>query len=151
MYGCLNGINTNFCKIVALFFADDGIIMMQSLQEARESIQVLTDISQKCGFSINKRKSCILIQYNKNQPTQIEDIPVTSSFVYLGVTIQNKRNCYKLHRIECMNKAKQYSNLMPAVMARCCNKLLTEKTYWKSAALPSILHGTKVIFLTKNT
>ena len=29
MYDCLNGINTNFCKIVALFFADDGIIMMQ--------------------------------------------------------------------------------------------------------------------------
>ena len=34
MYDCLNGINTNICKIVALFFADNGIIMMQSLQEA---------------------------------------------------------------------------------------------------------------------
>ena len=28
MYDCLNGVNTNICKIVALFFADDGIIMM---------------------------------------------------------------------------------------------------------------------------
>ena len=72
MYDCLNGINTNICKILALFFADDGIIMMQSLQEARESIQVLTDISEKCGLSINKRKSCILIDNNKNQPTRIE-------------------------------------------------------------------------------
>ena len=108
MYDCLNGIQTNICKIVAIFFADDGIIMMQSLQEARESIQVLTDISQNCGLSINKRKSCILIYNNKNQPTQIEDIPVTSSFVHLGVTLQNKRDCYKLHRIESMNKAKKY-------------------------------------------
>ena len=150
MYECLNGINTNIWKIVALFFADDGIIMMQSLQEARESIQVLTDISQKCGLSINKRKSCILIyNNNKNQPTQMEDIPVTSSFVYLGVTLQNKRDCYKLHRIESMNKAKKYSNLMPAVIAKSCNKLLIGKTYWKSAALPSILHGTEVIFLSK--
>ena len=47
MYDCLTGINTNICKIVALFFADDGIIMMKSLQEARESIQVQTNISQK--------------------------------------------------------------------------------------------------------
>ena len=56
MYDCLNGINTKICKIVALLIADDGIIMMQSLKEARESIQVLTDISQKCGLSINKGK-----------------------------------------------------------------------------------------------
>ena len=150
MYDCLNGIQTNIRKIIALFFSDDGIIMMQSIQEARESIQILTDISQKCGLSINKRKSSILIYNNKNQPTQIEDIPVTSSFVYLGVTIQNKRYCYKLHRIESMNKAKKYSNLMPAVIAKSCNKLLIGKTYWKkSAALPSILHGTEVIFLSK--
>ena len=120
MYDCLNGINTNICKIVALFFAEDDIIMMQSLQEARESIQLLTDISHKCGLSINKRKNSILIYNNKNQPTQTEDIPVTSSFGYLGVTIQNKRDCYKLQRIECMNKAKKYSNLMPVVIARNC-------------------------------
>ena len=31
IYDCLNGINTNICKIVALFFVDDGIIMIQSL------------------------------------------------------------------------------------------------------------------------
>ena len=48
-----------------------------------------------------------------------------------------------------MNKAKKYSNLMPAVIAKSCNKLLIVKTYWKSAALPSILHGTEVIFLSK--
>ena len=54
-----------------------------------ESIQVLTDISQKCGPSINKINICILIYNNKNQPTQIEDIPVTSSCVYLGVNAQN--------------------------------------------------------------
>ena len=59
------------------------------------------------------------------------------------MTLQNKRDCYKLHRIESMNKAKKYSNLMPAVIAKICNKLLIGKTYWKSAALPSILHGTE--------
>ena len=124
--------------------------MMQSLQEARESIQVLTDISQqKCGLSISKRKDSILIYNNKTQPTQIEDIPVKINFVYLGVTIQNKRDGLKLHTIECMKKAKKYYNLMPAVITRSCNKLPIGKIYWKSAALPSILYGTEVIFLSK--
>ena len=65
------------------------------------------------------------------------------------MTLQNKRDCYKLHRIESMNKAKKYSNLMPVIIAKSCNKLLIGNTYWKSAALPSILHGTEVIFLSK--
>ena len=90
MYDCLNGINKNICKTVAFFLADDGIIMMQSQQGARESRQVLTYILQKNGLSINKRKCSIRIYNNKNQPTQIEDIPVTSSWVYVAVTIQNK-------------------------------------------------------------
>ena len=35
----INGINTNICKIETLFFEVDGIIMMQSPQDARESIK----------------------------------------------------------------------------------------------------------------
>ena len=120
MYTCLNCINTNICKIVALFFADDGIIMMQSLQKSREMIQVLIYMSQKCGLSIYTRKSSILMYNNKIQPTQIEDIPVTNSFVYLGVTIYNRRDCYKLYSIKCINNPKKYYNLMPAVIARSC-------------------------------
>ena len=59
MYSCLNGINTNICKIVALFFADDGMILMQTLQEAEKSIQILSEIANNCGLSINKNKSNI--------------------------------------------------------------------------------------------
>ena len=56
MYTCLNGINTNICKIVALFFADDGRILMQTLQEATESIQIISNIAKYCGLSINNNK-----------------------------------------------------------------------------------------------
>ena len=41
-----------------------------------------------------------------------------------------------------MNKARRYANLMPAVIAKSCNKLLIGKTYWKSAALPAISQRT---------
>ena len=66
MYTCLSGINTNICKIVALFFADDGMILMQTLQEAKESIQILSNIAKDCGLSINKNKSNIIIFNSKN-------------------------------------------------------------------------------------
>ena len=35
MYTCLSGINTDMCKVVTLFFADDGMTLMQTLQEAK--------------------------------------------------------------------------------------------------------------------
>ena len=79
MYTCLNGINTNICKIVSLFFADDGMILMRTLQEAKESIQILAYIAKDCGLSINKIKSNIIIFNSNNQPEYIKDIPLTAA------------------------------------------------------------------------
>ena len=39
---------------------------------------------------------------------------------------------------------------MPAVIAKSCKKILIGKTYWKNAALPSIMHGTEIACFTKN-
>jgi len=150
MYEKLDGINTEICKIVALFFADDGLILMQSLKEAKDSIRTLTSIAQECGLDINKKKSNILIYNYKEQPEEIEGIKVTDNIIYLGINIQNKKDCFKLHRKDSIKKARKYSNLMPAVIAKSCNKLLIGKTFWKCAALPSILHGSEIIHYNKN-
>ena len=75
LYENLDGLKTNICKIVALFFADDGMIIMQSLKETIDSIKILTDFAQDCGLSINKAKSNILIYNSKEQPDHIEGIP----------------------------------------------------------------------------
>ena len=37
---------------------------------------------------------------------------------------------------------------MPAIIAKSCNIILIGKTYWKSAALPAMLHGTEAIYLS---
>ena len=91
MYTCLSGINTNICKIVALFFADDGMILMKTLQEAKESIQIFSNIAKDCGLSINKNNGNIIICKSKNHPAYIEDIAITTSITYLGVNIHNKK------------------------------------------------------------
>ena len=109
---------------------------MQTPQEAEKSIQILLEIGNDCGLSINKKKSKIIIFNSKNQHEYIEDIHVTTNITYLGVKIQNKKDCFKLQRIEPSKKAKKYSSMMPAVIAKSCNKILIGKTYWKCAALP---------------
>ena len=38
---------------------------------------------------------------------------------------------------------------MPAVIAKCCKKILIGKTYWYNAAIPSIMHGTEIVYFTK--
>ena len=106
MYTCLNGINTNICKIVALFFADDGMIFVQTLQEDKESIQILSNIAKDCGLSINKNKSTIIIYNSKKQPEHIEDIPITTNITYLGVNIHNKKTATS-YREQRQQKEKQ--------------------------------------------
>ena len=65
---------------------------MQSLRETKESIQVLMNIAEECGVSINKAKSNIMIFNNKEKihEDNIEGIQITDTFNYLGVTIQTR-------------------------------------------------------------
>ena len=71
--------------------------------------------------------SNIRIFNSDEQPKEINGIPVTTCLNYLGVKVHNK-DCFSLHREECLNKAKRYANLMPAVIAKSCNKLMIGKT-----------------------
>ena len=72
-----------------------------------------------CESAIN-----IYIFSSKEQPDQIEGIPVTNQTNYSGVTVQNKIDCFKLHKEECLNKARHRSNLMHVVISKSCNKIL---------------------------
>ena len=54
---------------------------MQTLQEPKESIQILSNIAKDCGLSIHKNKSNIIIFNGNNQPEYIEDTPITTSVI----------------------------------------------------------------------
>ena len=110
---------------------------------------MITEIAKECGLNINKEKSNIMI-YNYKEATEeyIEGISVTKKINYLGITIQNKKDCFKLQKMESLEKAKKNANIMPAVIAKSCNKLLIGK-HTESAALPSILHGSEVIYYSE--
>ena len=68
---------------------------------------------------------------------------------YLGIKLDDKRNMFKTHKTEMINKANKLANLTYSVIAKSCNKVLIGKTYWKCVALPSILYGISTIHLTE--
>ena len=68
---------------------------------------------------------------------------------YLGIKITDKKDCFKLHKSEIITKANKLANQLPSILAKCCNRLLIGKTFWKSTAIPAILYGTDVIDFNK--
>ena len=85
----------------------------------------------------------------EQQPKEIKMIEVQNTVKYLGVTLNNKRNCYSNHIRDSMVKGNKYVSILPATIATSTNRLLIGKTYWKSIALPSILFSSKVINYNK--
>ena len=133
-----------------MFFADDSLLLTNSIEEGTENLKTLIAVSKECGLEINKRKSNIIIFNMKEVPSSIESIDVKNTIKYLGVTVENKINMYKKHALSMIEKAQKMANMTYSVIAKSCNKLLIGKTYWKSLVLPSVLYGANVITLTEN-
>ena len=82
-------------KISALFFADDGLILTRSKEDAERQIQLIVEQGDSSSLRINKDKSSILIFNSKDRPEIINGIKVTDGIRYLGVTVTNKKNFFQ--------------------------------------------------------
>ena len=124
-----------------LFFADDGVLIAETKEDAEILIDKLQKIGKKCGLEINKEKSCILITNDKNDTQEICNIKKVKEFKYLGVTINTGKDIFKTHKETKIRKSKQLANMIISIINRSTNKLLIGKTYWKNVVLPEILYG----------
>ena len=129
----------------SLFFADDSLTLVDTEENARKNIKILTKISESFGLKINKEKSNILVYNSKENIKEIEGIQVTEQIKYLGITIDNKRELFETHKKDVLKKAYNYSNMVFMVTGKCVNKMLIGKAYWKNLVLPSLLYGTGVM------
>lgn len=143
------GFNNTNIHINSLFFADDGLLLSHSIDEAQHSIRLLTEISRECGLEINKNKSKIIIYNLENSPQQIENIQVCEEIKYLGLTLLNNRNIFTKQKKIMIEKAQKLANLTYSIIAKSCHKITVGKAYWKSVCLPSILYGANVINFTE--
>ena len=142
------GFKNHLFYIPGLFFADDGLQLSHSVEEARKGLECMRSIAKKYGLDLNDKKSKIIIYNMENQPKEIAGIEVANKISYLGVTITNARKCFKEHRASSINKAQKFAAMLPATIARSTSRLLIGKTYWKNIVMPSILYGSEVMLYT---
>ena len=106
---------------------------------------MLLAITREFGLEINKEKSNILIFNMKKQPEEIEGIKVTKHIKYLGLTLDNKRNCCKTEREKTTEKAQKLANIIYSIIEKSYNKLMIGKTFRENVAIPSILYGSNIV------
>ena len=142
-----------FFTMGALFYADDGLLLSNTVSGAREGVDILTRIAGKFGLEINKskEKSSALIFNMKDHPNDIQGIEVEKTIKYLGITVENKRDMFGIFRKKVVEKAQKMANIVYPVISRSCNKLLIGKTFWKSVALPYVLYGCNAVDLNEDT
>ena len=145
-----SGYQDDIININSLYFADDGLLLANSIEEAAVNLKIVIQISRHFGLEINKAKSNIMIFNMKEQPDNIEDIEVVNKITYLGIEIDNKRSYFKSQRTKMIEKARKMANMTYSIIEKGGNRLLIGKTYWKSIALPSILYGVNVINLSED-
>ena len=92
------GYNDEHISLKSLFFADDALMLSHSLKDAKDNLDIITQISREYGLEINSEKSCVMIFNVKEQPEHLCNIKVVQKMKYLGIEIDNKRNYFKTQR-----------------------------------------------------
>ena len=136
-------------NITSLFFADNGMLLASSIEDAEKVIEQVIKTGRENGLEINKGKCEIIIFNMKQKPKEIAGIEVKNKTKYLGVTINDAKNLFKVQKPCMIKKATKMSNITYSIVARSCARLMIGKVYWKSIALPMILYGANVINFTQ--
>jgi hypothetical protein len=136
--------------IPALFYADDGLLIANGRRDLERMVDTLRGVSREVGLEMNEKKCLLMILNSKEQHQEmIGEIEVVRSIKYLGIDIDDGRRYYAQHKKGKIEQARRMSLVTYSVIARCCNKLLIGKTFWKSVVLPSVLHGSAVVIWNK--
>ena len=136
-------------KINSIFFADDSILVGNSIEKARRNIKIVKEISKFFGLEINEKKSQVMIYKGKTQEKEIEGIEIVDKIKYLGLNIGNKKDIFKAQKKDMLDRAKWRMRETHSVIEKSCNRVMVGRTYWKSGALPGILKCSEVMNFTK--
>ena len=145
----MKGYKTSIVTIRSLFFADDGLLISGSEEEAAKDIKVLQDVAREYGLAINKEKSNIMWINKNSTHTEIEGIQIKPGMKYLGIWFEDTKDIFKNHKENKIRLAERLANNTHSVLMRSCNRLIVGKAYWKNVALPAIIYGSGVIIWNK--
>ena len=110
-----------FCSV---FFADDGLLLTKSVCEMRNLIEIIEVTGRKIGLEINRSKSASMIFNMNNKPRAISGISIVSEMKYLGLTINDTRNCFKKNKESKLKNLERMANLTYSVKMKSCNRIM---------------------------
>ena len=113
------------------FFANDALILSHSLKDAKDNLDIVTQISRAYGLEINSEKSCVIIFNVKEQHEHLCNIKVVQKMKYLGIEIDSKRNYFKTQRGKIIQNVRKIANITYSVIEKSCNKLLIGNHFGK--------------------
>ena len=117
-----SGYQDDIININSLYFADDGLLLANSIEEAAVNLKIVIQVSRHFGLEINTTKSNIMIFNMKEQPDNVEDIEVVNKIRCLVLEI-DKRNYFKSQRIKIIEKARKMANMTYFIIEKGCNGL----------------------------
>ena len=141
----------------SIFYADDSIVVARTVEEARRNLAVIKEASKVFGLEINERKSKVMIFRTRGRGGRDDEIPeagtvegmeVVRSLKYLGICINDRRDIFKKHKVELVDKAEKMALQTYSMIERCCSRVVIGKTFWKTIVLPSVLTGIGLMTLT---
>jgi hypothetical protein len=143
----LNKVFNYQCRLNALFYADDALILAENAKALKMKINVAKNEMAKLGLKMNEQK-CEIIVFGKRdgevKEEMIAGIRVVKQIKYLGVKIEDSRDIFSNYTKEKINKARKYKYWINFVLRDKIFKADLGKVFWKGALLPSILHGSQV-------
>ena len=147
----LRGFRMTHRKINCLFYVDDGLILSESKIGAEDAVDVLEQVAAECGLSMNKEKCAYMVWNQRWKGTKdVRGIQGFDEIKYLGITIDNSRQCFTTHIGNGYNGARKMLAVLYSILGNCCNRLLIGKTFWKGLALSSFMYGSDVVVYGSN-
>lgn len=106
------GFKNECVYITALFFADDVLLITNTVEEITQIIEILKNMFIISGLEINKEKSFCMVFCKKEKPSEIQEIKVVQDIKYLGVKICDKRECFQLHKKDKIKQGRNLANMI---------------------------------------
>ena len=90
------GVRVGGVKVSSLFFADDGMMLAEGVEEAKRTVRSLREEARKYGLGMNMEKSkCMMFNMEQEAVLEIEGMEVVEELKHLCVKIEGKRNLYE--------------------------------------------------------
>ena len=134
-------------RINSLWFADDSIVVANSVEAAERNLKIVKEIGGYFGLEINEKKSMALVYRDKGEIREIGGIKVVDSIKYLGIKVGKDRDIFKEQKIKIENEVEGKACRLRKVVEKSYNRLEVGKTWWKNGVVPGLLHGVGVLDL----